>query len=51
MNKEKQGPISRTLLSVRNNSLAETGSTVQDSASADDSGIFGPKVKAHGEED
>jgi len=38
-------------LSVRSNSLAETGSMVWDSASTDNSGIFEPKVKAHSEED
>jgi len=45
---EKQGLITRTLLSVRSNSLAETVSMVWDS---DNSGIFEPKVKAHREED
>ena len=49
-NKEKQGLITRTLLSVRNN-LAETVSMVWDSANTDNSGIFEPKVKAHSEED
>jgi len=50
-NKEKQGPITRTLWSVRSNSLAETSSTVRVSANTDNSGIFEPKVKAHGKED
>jgi len=49
--KEKQGPITRTLSSVRSNSLAENGSMVRDSINADDSGIFEPKVKVHGKED
>jgi len=50
-NKEKQGPITRTLSSVRSNSLAETGTMVRDSANADDLGIFEPKVKACSKED
>jgi len=48
--KEKQGPITRTLSSVRSNSLAENGSMIRDSANADDLGIFEPKVKAHGKD-
>jgi len=49
-NKEKQGPITRTLSSVRSNSLAEKGSRIRDSANADNLGIFEPKVKAHGKD-
>jgi len=49
--KEKQGLITRTLLSARSNSLAETGSMVWDSANTDNSGIFERKVKAHSKED
>jgi len=48
---EKQGLITRTLLSLRSNSLAETASMVWDLANTDNSGIFEPKVKAHSEED
>jgi len=43
--------MTRTLLSVRSNSLAETVSVVWDSANTDNSGIFEPKVKAHSEVD
>jgi len=50
-NKEKQGLITRTLSSIRSNSLAETGSVVWDLANTDNSGIFEPKVKACREED
>jgi len=48
---EKQELITRTLLFVRSNSLAETGSMVWDSANTDSSGIFEPKVTVHSEED
>ena len=50
-NKEKQGWITRTLSSIRSNSLAETGSVGRDSANTDNSVIFEPKLKAHREED
>jgi len=50
-NEEKEGLITRTLLSVRSNSLAETGSMAWDSANTDNTGIFEPKVKAHSKED
>jgi len=50
-NEEKQGLITRTLLSVRSSSLAETSSMVWDSANTASSGIFEPKMKAHSEED
>jgi len=50
-NEEKQGLITRSLLFVRSDSLAETGTMVWDSANTDNSGIFEPKVKAHNEED
>jgi len=48
---KKQGLITRTLMFVRSNSLAETVSMVWASANTDNSEIFGPKVKAHSEED
>ena len=48
---KKQGLITRTLLFVRSNSLAETGPMVWDSVNTDNSGIFEPRVKAHSEED